>query len=115
MCFRTVLIKCLSCIFFTILLFLFTDKEPVEIKFLLALTFPFILQFFWELMWAGLFKFKSAIAMYIYNLFGIDTVILLFEAIFLDTTFKILFFIVLILKGIFCLYYRISDDKKQKP
>ena len=91
-------------------LFFFNNIE--DLIFVFA---PYILQFFWELLWGGLFKFKSATAMFIYNVFGVDSIILSLVALIGNDLTKMELFLVIIIKEIFCLYYIISEDKKQKP
>ena len=103
MWFRTILIKFLSSIFLSIMLW-----------YVYCVVFPYILQFFWELIWGGLFKFKSATAMLVYNVFGVDSVIMFLAAWVCNDLSKMEFFFVIIVKCLFYLYYQISEDKKTR-
>ena len=116
MWFKTILIKFLSCIFLTIMLWCIYWKcwDFNNLGDFLYVSFPYILQLLWELLWGGLFKFKSATAMLVYNVFGVDSVILFLAAWVCNDLIQMVFFFVIIVKGLFCLYYAISVDKKTK-
>ncbi len=116
MWFRIILIKFLSGIILSIMLWSFYLEDWIfsDIESSIIVIAPFILQFCWELIWGGVFKFKSAIAMYIYNVFGVDSIILSLYALIGNNLTESELIIVMILKGLFCLYYQIGEDKKTR-
>lgn len=116
MWFRTILIKLLSCIFLCIMLWYVYWKCWIFLDMgdLIFAIFPFILQFLWELIWGGLFKFKSATAMFVYNVFGVDSVIMFLAAWVCNDLIKMEFFFVIFVKWVFWLYYLISENKKTR-